>query len=432
MENHFIDSMRVSIPISPVIHAALRAIYAGGAKSKWSADMNGRPLYRYQTRSGNITFYCSPPPDFGSRFHRSIAIYYAPRLGFIYSGEQRQAVQNLSVETADIFLILMSKIAQLKDPSREIAWITLDEIARLRGVRVRHGSSRNLHDVFKHEVMRLADLRLSMLWKDYRRGGEIIVGKDRPDRLLDILDIEYKRDGEKWLSFRFRCGQALAHFINPEGMHWLGYYSRYLLHLSPYHEAFTKKLGTYWILVGTIAEKKGSLPKATPKTIIDFCGETINWKHPGSTVDAFIESHQRLVDLGVIQDIPVLEPVMRNKGYFREWLDLPLTVKLSEEIWRIPGGTKKSSPPLQLGPTAYRKRHRQQSSRASAPKTTQELVADPSLIRRFRAEHYFRQDTLARILCVTRQTLSKYERGLRPLPEVAAGKIIRLWHTRAE
>ena len=156
-------------------------------------------------------------------------------------------------------------------------------------------------------------MRLTMSWRDYKTGGEATFGKERPDRLLDILDIEYKREAEKWTSFRFRCGQALSHFLDPEGLFWIGYYSKALLHLSPYHDALTKKLGTYWIIVGTVAEKKGMLPSATPKTILNFCGEDINWRHPGQTVDAFIEAHQRLEDLGVIESIPVLEPMARSR-----------------------------------------------------------------------------------------------------------------------
>jgi len=431
MDKLDINIARIALPVSPVIQAALRAIYAGGGKCGWSSDMHGRPFYRYRTRLGHITFFCSPPPDFESRFHPSIAMYYTPRLGFVYSGGLRQAVQNLSVETADIFLILMAKIAQLKDPGKDVAWVSLDEIARLRGVRVRHGSSRNLHEVFKREVLRLADLRLSMLWKDYKGGGEVAVGRDRPDRLLDILDIEYRRDGEKWSAFRFRCGQALAHFLDPEGLYWLGYYSRSLLRLSPYHEAFTKKLGTYWILVGTIAEKKGSLPRATPRTILDFCGESVNRKHPGHTVDAFIESHQRLLELGVIEDMPVLEPLARYRGYFRDWLDATLTVKLSEKLWRMPEGRKRTPPALPHRADLSVKRRRRKASESALPKTGCELMADQSVIRRFRAEYYFRQDELARAVGVTRQTLSRYERGLSPLPKEAAEKIAALWRKKS-
>ena len=160
---------KIPVPISPVIHAALQAIYAGGPKSRWASDMYGRPYYNHQTRSGNITFYCTPPPAFENRFHPSIAMYYTPRLGFIYSGGLRSAVQNLSVETADIFLILMSRIAELDDPATGIAGITLEEIARMRDVRYRHGSTHALYEVFKQEVLRLSDLRRDELrhchWK---------------------------------------------------------------------------------------------------------------------------------------------------------------------------------------------------------------------------------------------------------------------------
>ena len=37
-------------------------------------------------------------------------------MDFVYSGKLRQIVSRLSVETADVFLILMSRIAGLTDP----------------------------------------------------------------------------------------------------------------------------------------------------------------------------------------------------------------------------------------------------------------------------------------------------------------------------
>lgn len=426
------EKKRFPVPVSPLIHSALRAIYAGGPKSTWASDLYGRPLYRYETRAGRIAFFFAPPPDFGSRFHHSIALYYTPRLDFIYSGSLRHAVHELSVETADVFLILMSRIAELQDPKKGIARISLDDIAQLRGVRLRHGSKQNLHEDFRQEVLRLADMRLTMSWKDYKTGGEVTFGKERPDRLLDILDIEYKRGGEKWTSFRFRCGQALSHFLDHEGLFWIGYYSRSLLHLSPYHDALTKKLGTYWILVGTIAGKKGTLPSATPKTILSFCGEEINWKHPGHTVDAFIEAHQRLEDLGVIESIPVLEPMARSRGYFDDWLNTALTVKLSGDLWRIADGKDRARLPHGDKRTVRKKRYQQVFPPLNIPKTAEDLMANQKIIRQFRADHYLRQAELAQAVGVTRQTLSNYERGLHTLPEETAARILHIWHRKDE
>jgi len=426
------EKKKFPVPISPLIHSALRAIYAGGPKSTWASDLYGRPLYKYETRAGHVTFFFAPPPDFGNRFHHSIALYYTPRLDFIYSGSLRNAVHNLSVETADVFLILMSRIAELQDPKKGIASISLDEIAQSRGVRVRHGSRQNLYEDFNQEVLRLADMRLTMSWRDYKTGGEITFGKERPDRLLDILDIEYKRGGEKWTSFRFRCGQALSHFLDPEGLFWIGYYSKALLHLSPYHDALTKKLGTYWIIVGTVAEKKGTLPSATPKTILNFCGEDINWRHPGQTLDAFIEAHQRLEDLGVIESIPVLEPMARSRGYFDDWLNTALTVKLSEDLWQIADVKKRAKLPFRQKRLVQRRKYRQESPFSNIPKTVEDLITNQTIIKQFRADNYLRQAELAKALGVTRQTLSNYERGLHTLPEDKAIRILDIWHRKAQ
>jgi len=58
-------------------------------------------------------------------------------------------------------------------------------------------------------------------------------------------------------------------------------------------------------------------------------------------------------------------------------------------------------------------------------------MADQSIIRQFRADYYFRQEELAKALDVTRQTLSNYERGLHPLPEGKAIRILQIWQRKA-
>ncbi|HET6489822.1 MAG TPA: helix-turn-helix transcriptional regulator [Syntrophales bacterium] len=412
----FPDRGELPVPTNPVIMATLRAIYAGGSRPHWQSNSFGRPFYRHEARDGRISLFFESPPDFKSLFHP----YYisTPRMDFVYTGKLRQIVSRLSVETADVFLILMSRIACLSHPLTGIARIGLEEIAKLRGVNLRHGSSRSLFEDFRQEVLRLADMRLSMSWKDYRGGGTISLGRERPDRLLDILDMEYEKDGRTWTAFRFRCGQALSHFLDPEGLRWIGYYSRSLLGLNPYTDAFTKKLGTYWIMLGIIAGKKGQQPAATPRTILDFCGEAIHWHAPGRTVDAFIRAHERLAEIGVLDTSPVLEPPDRGRGYFRQWLGQPLTVKLSDHLWRI-----REAPRKRLSA----KRQRKQESVSLAPSTVRDLQANPALIRQLRADRLLRQEELAGSLGVTRQTLSGYERGLRPLPEDKAIVLLDIW-----
>jgi DNA-binding transcriptional regulator YiaG len=403
---------RIPVPINPVIHAALKAIYAGGPRGSWDADSYGRPLYRYETRGGHVLIFCTSPPDFGTRFHPSISMYYTPRLGFIHSGALRKAVRELSMETADVFIILMSKLAELRDPRGGIARITLEEFADKRGVKVRHGSSRALYEDFRRQILLLSDFRVMMTWKSYRTAGEITFGRDRPDRLLDILDIEYRKGEDVWSAFSFRCGQALSHFLDPEGLFWLGYYRKVLLHLNPYHEAFTKKLGTYWIMVGTVSQRKGLLPRANPKTILDFCGEEINWRNPGQTVDNFVEGHNRLQELGILDNIPHAEPNSRRKGYFREWLDSTLSVKLSDSLLG-------SMPAKKI---AHVKRIARETIRSNSltgrasPIKPEDLINGQSLIKRYRNNLGINQTEMARALQITRQTLSNYERSLHPIP----------------
>ena len=283
------ERMVLPIPVNPVMYAALRAIYAGEARERWRTDIYGRPYYSYRARDGKITiFYELPAMGYlpWNKPTREITTFQrhfcGPRWGFIYAGRLREAVRELSVETADVFLILMAKIARLPDPRRDTACIRLEEIAELRGVKVRRGSSQRLFEDFRREVLRLNNLRLTMAWPDYTTGKSIAFGGELPDRLLDIVDLEYRRDEKTLTAFRFRCGQALAHFLNPGGLRWVGYYARALLRLSPYHDAFTKKLGTYWIMIGVTAGRKGMYPQASPRTILDFCGVDLNWRNPAT------------------------------------------------------------------------------------------------------------------------------------------------------
>jgi DNA-binding XRE family transcriptional regulator len=66
------------------------------------------------------------------------------------------------------------------------------------------------------------------------------------------------------------------------------------------------------------------------------------------------------------------------------------------------------------------------------PKTAKDIMADQSIIRQFRADYFLRQDELAKVLGVTRQTLSNYERGLHPLPEDKAIRILHIWQRKAQ
>lgn len=418
------------IPVNPVLQASLRALYAGGPKTLWRSDAYGGPQFCYESRDGCITIFCEPPhtPETMNAFRK---LYFTPRLGFIYAGSLWEWVHKLSVETADVFLILMSRIARLQDPQRDIARIRLEEISEFRSIRVRHGSAQKLQEDFKRQVLCLADLRLTMEWRDYRKGGTMSFGKERPDRLLDIVDIEYKGKTEKWTAFGFRCGQALAHFLNPAGLRWIGYYARTLLHLSPYHEAFAKKLGTYWILLGCTSGKKGTQPRATPRSILGFCGEKPNWRNPGQTVDAFIKAHHRLKEISVLEDIPILEPPTRNKGYFGDWLDEPLTVKLSENLWQITHAELKSGVIISGRSQAHNRSDKKTTELPGIPENAKEIQDDPTAIRRFRADYGLHQNELARAVGVTRQTLSKYERGVSSLPEDTATKILMIWQQKA-
>jgi DNA-binding XRE family transcriptional regulator len=176
-------------------------------------------------------------------------------------------------------------------------------------------------------------------------------------------------------------------------------------------------------MVGTVSQRKGLLPRANPKTILDFCGEEINWRNPGQTVDAFVEGHNRLQELGVLDNIPHMEPYSRRKGYFKEWLDSTLSIMLSDRLLGSMPAKK----------VAHVKRIAREQIRSNSligkasPIRAEDLVNDQSLIKRYRNNLGINQIEMARALQITRQTLSNYERSLHLIPMEKAEILISMF-----
>lgn len=406
----------VSVPVNPIMLATLQGLYASGPKTRWTADAAGRPQYRYEARDGHITLFFEAEPE----GMQAVAALW-------------DAVRDVSVETADVFLILMARIAELADPRRDTARIRLEEIADYRAVRVRRGTVHRLHEDFSREVLRLADLRLTMVWQDYRGRGQLTFGRRRPDRLLDIVDVELMRDGETWTAFGFRCGQALAHFLTPGDLRWIGRYARALLELNPHREALAKKVGTYWALIGTIAGKKGELPRATVRSLLEFCGEEPDWEHPGRTVDGVVSVHHRLQEIGLLEEVSALEPPVRQRGFFERWLSTPVRVRLSSDLWKVAQAPGRARLPTRRAqrPLPPRSEQTPLPLPPAMPANPAELQANPEAIRLFRMTYNLQQVELARAVGITRVTLSRYECQVRPVPIQIAARILALWREKA-
>ena len=406
------------IPVNPPLRATLEAIYSAGRAHRWTQDAYGRPLFTHEARDGLVRVFF----DFDfEQVPEETAI-----------GALMMAVSDLSVETGDVFLILMSRIAELQDPSRDLAQIRLEEIADYRAVRLRRGHRSVLLEELYEEVLRLADLRLSMQWKDYADGGTIRFGEEKPDRLFDIVDVSYERNGRKLKGISFRCGQALAYFLKRDSLRWVGRYSRALLELNPRQEGFTKKIGTYWAINGVIAGKNGRAPVATARSILDFCGEPPNERNPNRTVDRMIEAHQRLREIGLLEDTPDFEPPRRQRGYFQTWLDEPRRVTLSRDLWQIMrAGEKARLPSDRRPPVVSGGKQVQRVLPLGIPATEQEIVENPLLIGLFRRKYSLRQEDLASKLDLSRKSVGRYEQGKRTVPTEVAIKILELWRRLA-
>lgn len=403
------------IPVNPPLRATLEAIYSAGRAQRWTQDAYGRPLFTHEARDGLVRVFF----DFDfEQVPEETAI-----------GALMMAVSDLSVETGDVFLILMSRIAELQDPSRDLAQIRLEEIADYRAVKLRRGHRSVLLEELYEEVLRLADLRLSMQWKDYADGGTIRFGEEKPDRLFDIVDVSYERNGRKLKGLSFRCGQALAYFLKRDSLRWVGRYSRALLELNPRQEGFTKKIGTYWAINGVIAGKNGRAPVATARSILDFCGEPPNERNPNRTVDRMNEAHQRLREIGLLDEVPDFEPGRRSRGYFQSWLDEPRRVTLSRDLWQIMKAGDKAKLPSDRRPpvVAAGRQTVQRVLPLGIPAGPDEIVANPLLIGLFRRKFALRQEDLAAELDLSRKSVGRYEQGKRPVPDEVAQRILDLW-----
>lgn len=411
---------RLHIPTNPVMQAALKGIYSGGRRKEhhcWAPDDYGRPYCNYKTDDGTITLFFEGEP----RAEETVATLW------------KATVEQLSVETADVLLILMDQISRLANPATDFARMRVDQIDGYRGVSVRRGSARNLHQDFAESVEALARLRLRMVWKDYQGKGQVITfGDNLPDRLLDITDITFRDDKRTRLAFQFRCGQALAHFLDRKGLRWVGYYSRSLLQLNPVQDAFAKKMGAYAILIGTIQCKKGRELRVTPATLLDFAGEQPDCRNPRRTVDRLVEGQKRLEECYLL--VPNGTTWDRPPGTsFEEWLVAPQTVTLNDDLWRLNRAAERAKLP-----SPRRKRARPTPNlppgqlvlplgEMPPPSSAQQLVEEPDLLRKFRLYYNLHQDELARALGIARKTLSTYENERRKLPLDVARQVLEVW-----
>lgn len=382
----------IPIPSNPVLRAAIEAAYN---INQWEKDYTDTLVYEHKTRNKDTQ-----------------TILYLP------DGIK----EGFSPETIDVFLILMSKIAELPDP-RDTAVVTLSELAEYRDVSVRHGSKKKLFNDLKQEVLRLSKIQLSISVSNMGKEN-IRFGVEEPDVLLDIVDIE-NQYGDT--AFSFRCGQAFSHFLSDD-IRWVSYFSREILKLDPCHEGFTKKVGTYWLLAGIIQLKNNQTPHATPKTILDFCGEEVKKNHPGRTVDRFIAAHRHLSELGIINEVPALEPESRTRGYINDWLNINVEVEISEDIWKKQEQVEKTP----SSKTSAKQKSSRDKLTAADELTPEMLQEKPSLIRTLRNRFYLHQEEVARHLGISRSMLSRYETGSSRLPDERALTLMDIFRDKME
>lgn len=125
----------------------------------------------------------------------------------------------------------------------------------------------------------------------------------------------------------------------------------------------------------------------------------------------------------MLKEPPNAAPPDRTRGYFERWLKTPVTVTLADDLRPSVSRTRAATFPP-----------RRARSRPAAPAVPgpDALRADPGLIRRFRAAANLRQAALARTLGITRQSLGRYETGVRPVPDAVVADLLDLWRRHVE
>lgn len=424
-----VEPETLEISTAPVSRAIVEAIFSGGPNFKWPVDPRGLPYYRHRGSGGwiEVFFDHEPGPD------------------EVVAALCREAVEQLSAETADVFLILLSRISELTDPARDTAFIDFREISKFLGVDKRHGSYSRLYRDLLEEIRRIADLRLSMVWKSYDKDGELRFGRELPDRVFEIVDIDYRQGRGKakqvLRGVAYRCGLALSHFMRAQGdgLRWIGYCARALFELNPKHDEWAKKAGVYWTLTGTVQDKKGQELHTSPRTLLAFMGKEIDPNHAGDTVDKLKDAHRRLYELGIFDEDPSqqFEPAdpLRRPGYIAEWLDTAIQPKMTKGLLVAKRARERARLPSPRRIRATRSHRRTDTHQQTLPELlpeAREIQRDPTVIRRFRVEYGWKQDVLAKHLNISRRTLMRYENLQREVPLEVAAQVAELWRQEAE
>jgi hypothetical protein len=313
------QELTFSLPGYPVVRGFSEVM--NREETAWQPDDLGLPslpYYRATRRDKtHIMFTFSGPPD-----QTLTAAALWTELG------------RISTETVDVFEILLAHLG-----SEHKAKITPEEIAAYRGRTLRGGSKAKLLDDLRDHVIRIASIGITMRWENKKTGEVFTCGKPIPDRLLHIVGWEYERGDRTWTAFTYERGEALSRFVK-----WTGRGHKALLRLDPYRYALDKKVGRYWMIIGAPAANKGYPARPKIQTVMDFCGEKPDYKHPGRTVKRMAGAFDLLWEIGVMQTRFNLETLYKGfcKGDFQRWLETILSaMELSPNIAKI----QKPEPP---------------------------------------------------------------------------------------
>jgi hypothetical protein len=330
LEDHGLGkSDRLDIPTGPVTREVARAIYN---KREWVSDSQGRPVY--QRKDG--------------KNHLMLSFHHTPEMADLAKALWGH-VKRLSPETVDVFLILLHRLACLRS-GKDTASIRIEQIAEYRRIQHRDGSAGRLYADLLKDVKLLADLRLSIIWEV--DGETLTYGTDLlPASLFYITGLEYRSKHGVREAFNVKAGEPMQRFLGSGGRGRLvGYCSRELLRLDPYHDALAKKIGVYWVLQAVVGATHGIFPSVRIGTVLDFCGETLNPKRPGDSVKQVIAAFQKVKDIGLIPEIPAdLYPRERRRGYLDSWLNQKITIEVNPALCRLKGEEKPQLPSLKKG-----------------------------------------------------------------------------------
>ena len=425
---------------NPLTEAATRAILAADrtrkrpvpkeGEGRWIKDDTGRHYYTHRSeRSGHI--HITLEADEGLSDEEREQLF------------TRALTEDMDPETADLFLYLCHRIAELPaDNSEASAKVREEDIMSALGMSRRDGRTQRMRDDIDRKVKALASMRFTARWLDYKKQRYQTFGESNPARVMEITDL---RDGGpgtgERVGYIVTPGHGMRFFMQPGSARFVGKFAPAILRLNPYHEAFAKKIAMFLSFRGDLRHRKAQPVSFTPRQIFDFIGqdpEPTKNVNPGDNVARLEEACHRLQEIGLLLEEPKIEPTTRTRGYYKDWLDTPIEFQMAYFETTTLQAQRKAALP---SPRKQRVRSARQrvdqgelfkggKTESMAGLTGDAIREDPKTIKELRKRLGMSQEQLAKAVGITANAVGNYETGYRRPNQGKADRIAAAFRRR--